>query len=53
MGVINNASPFSLIVWGQTEIGAGLLCIDGRAPRVFRDHSTNVVAGLHTRYSAR
>jgi drug/metabolite transporter (DMT)-like permease len=27
MGVINNVIPFSLIVWGQTEIGAGLASI--------------------------
>jgi drug/metabolite transporter (DMT)-like permease len=27
MGVVNNAIPFSLIVWGQTEITAGLAAI--------------------------
>jgi drug/metabolite transporter (DMT)-like permease len=27
MGIINNVIPFSLIVWGQTEIGAGLASI--------------------------
>lgn len=27
MGILNNAVPFSLIVWGQTRIGAGLASI--------------------------
>ena len=27
MGLINNAIPFSLIAWGQTEIGSGLAAI--------------------------
>jgi drug/metabolite transporter (DMT)-like permease len=27
MGLLNNAIPFSLIIWGQTQIGAGLASI--------------------------
>ncbi len=38
---------------GMALIGAGLLCIDGRVPKVLRDHSINVVAGLRTRLAMR
>lgn len=27
MGILNNAIPFSLIIWGQTQLGAGLASI--------------------------
>jgi drug/metabolite transporter (DMT)-like permease len=27
MGILNNAIPFSLIIWGQTQVGAGLASV--------------------------
>ena len=42
MGLINNAIPFSLIVWGQTEITGGLASILNATTPVF----TVIVAGL-------
>ncbi|MBO9471796.1 DMT family transporter [Endozoicomonas sp. G2_2] len=41
MGLLNNVVPFSLIVWGQTEIGAGLASILNATTPLF----TVVVAG--------
>lgn len=42
LGVLNNAAPFSLIVFGQTQISAGLASILNATTPVF----TVVVAGL-------
>ena len=42
MGALNNAIPFSLIFWGQTEIGSGLASILNGTTAVFGA----VVAGL-------
>ncbi|MEM1263861.1 MAG: DMT family transporter [Pseudomonadota bacterium] len=42
MGVLNNAIPFSLIVWGQREITGGLASILNATTPVF----TVIVAGL-------
>lgn len=44
MGLLNNAIPFSLLFWGQTEIGAGLASILNATTPVF----TVLVAGLLT-----
>lgn len=41
MGLLNNVVPFSLIVWGQTEIGAGLASILNATTPLF----TVIVAG--------
>jgi len=41
MGLLNNVVPFSLIVWGQTEIGAGLASILNASTPLF----TVIVAG--------
>ena len=41
MGLLNNIVPFSLIVWGQTEIGAGLASIFNATTPLF----TVIVAG--------
>lgn len=45
MGVMNNVVPFSLIVWGQTQIGSGLASILNATTPLF----TVVVAHLLTR----
>lgn len=42
MGLVSNAVPFSLIVWGQTHIGAGLASIINAATPLF----TILIAGL-------
>ncbi|PSW20709.1 EamA family transporter [Photobacterium sanctipauli] len=42
MGLLNNAIPFVLIVWGQTQIASGLASILNAATPIF----TVVVAGL-------
>ena len=42
MGLVSNAIPFSLIVWGQTHIGAGLASIINAATPLF----TILIAGL-------
>ena len=42
MGILNNAIPFVLIVWGQTQIMSGLASILNAATPIF----TVVVAGL-------
>jgi len=42
MGLLNNVIPFSLIVWGQTEIGSGLASIFNATTPLF----TVIVAGL-------
>lgn len=42
MGVLNNAIPFSLITWGQTEIASGLASILNATTPLF----TVIVAGL-------
>ncbi|MBY6032322.1 DMT family transporter [Marinobacter daepoensis] len=42
MGLLNNVIPFSLIVWGQTQIASGLASILNAATPIF----TVVVAGL-------
>ena len=42
MGALNNVLPFSLIVWGQTQIGSGLASILNATTPLF----TVVVAGL-------
>jgi len=42
MGLLNNVLPFSLIVWGQTQIASGLASILNAATPIF----TVVVAGL-------
>lgn len=42
MGVLNNAIPFFLIVWGQTEIASGLASILNATTPLF----TVIVAGL-------
>ncbi|MDG1311548.1 MAG: DMT family transporter [Porticoccaceae bacterium] len=42
MGLISNAVPFSLIVWGQTHIGAGLASIINAATPLF----TVLIAGV-------
>lgn len=42
MGLLNNVIPFSLIVWGQTQVGAGLASILNAATPIF----TVVVAGM-------
>ncbi len=44
MGALNNLVPFSLIVWGQTEIGAGLAAILNATTPIF----TLLVAHLLT-----
>lgn len=52
MGLVNNAIPFSLIVWGQTEISAGLAAIFNATTPIF----TAVIAGavlVDERLSAR
>jgi len=41
MGLLNNIIPFTLIVWGQTQIGSGLASILNAATPIF----TVVVAG--------
>lgn len=35
MGLLNNAIPFSLIVWGQTQIGSGLASIMNATTPIF------------------
>jgi len=42
MGLVNNAIPFGLIVWGQTSIGAGLASILNATTPLF----TVLIAGL-------
>jgi drug/metabolite transporter (DMT)-like permease len=42
MGLVSNAIPFSLIVWGQTHIGAGLASIINAATPLF----TVLIAGV-------
>ena len=42
MGILNNVVPFSLIVWGQTEVASGLASILNATTPLF----TVVVAGL-------
>tara|TARA_R110002110_G_scaffold85816_1_gene223375 strand:+ start:123070 stop:124005 length:936 start_codon:yes stop_codon:yes gene_type:complete len=42
MGILNNAIPFSLITWGQTEIASGLASILNATTPLF----TVVIAGL-------
>lgn len=42
MGLLNNVIPFSLIVWGQTQIASGLASILNAATPIF----TVVVAGI-------
>ena len=42
MGLLSNAIPFSLIVWGQTHIGAGLASIINAATPLF----TVLIAGV-------
>ena len=42
MGLLNNVIPFSLIVWGQTQIASGLASILNAATPLF----TVIVAGL-------
>lgn len=42
MGIVNNAVPFSLIVWGQTEITAGLAAILNATTPLF----TGLLAGV-------
>ena len=45
MGLLNNAIPFSLIIWGQTQLGAGLASIINAMTPLF----TVVVAHALTR----
>jgi drug/metabolite transporter (DMT)-like permease len=42
MGILNNAIPFSLITWGQTEIASGLASILNATTPLF----TVIIAGL-------
>jgi len=42
MGLLNNVVPFSLIVWGQTEIASGLASILNAATQIF----TVIIAGI-------
>ena len=42
MGILNNAIPFTLIVWGQTHIASGLASILNATTPLF----TVIVAGL-------
>jgi drug/metabolite transporter (DMT)-like permease len=44
MGLLNNAIPFSLIVWGQTHIGSGLAAILNATTPIF----TVIVAHIWT-----
>lgn len=45
MGLLNNVIPFTLIVWGQTEIASGLASILNAATPIF----TVIVAGIWLR----
>ncbi|MFP4331582.1 MAG: EamA family transporter [Spirochaetaceae bacterium] len=45
MGLLNNAIPFSLIVWGQASIGAGLASILNATTPLF----TVLIAHVATR----
>jgi hypothetical protein len=44
MGLLNNALPFWLIVWGQSHIASGLAAIDGRLlGRIWRLACSNLI----------